>query len=114
MDKLLNRSTKLNFRVSNYEDKVIRNKAAKAKTSVSAYVRKAALDKNIVVIDGLREIKNQLHGVSNNLNQQTIIMRVNNGNAPQVEEMKTHFCEVMNLIKNILREEEEDGSNQNS
>lgn len=112
VDKLLKKEIKLNFRVTNYEEKIIRNKAAKAKISVSSYVRKAALDKNIMVIDGLREIKNELNGIGNNLNQQTIIMRANNGNSPKVEEMKNQFCEVMNLIKNILREEEDDGSNQ--
>ena len=110
----MKKEIKLNFRVTNYEEKVIRNKASKAKISVSAYVRKAALDKNIVVIDGIRELQTELCCIGNNLNQQTKIMRANNGYAPKVEEMKNSFCEVINLIKNILREEEDDGSYQDN
>ncbi|MDD3253412.1 MAG: hypothetical protein PHV18_12725 [Lachnospiraceae bacterium] len=109
----MNRSLKHNYRVSEYEDKVIRNKAKRAKTSVSAFVRKAALQKDIVVIDGLREMLAQLHAIGNNLNQQTVIMRQSGGYAPQVEQMKTSFCDVMNGIKSKLREEDGDGDCQN-
>lgn len=91
----MNRGLKHNYRVSEYEDKVIRGKAKNAKASVSAYVRKAALQKDIVVIDGLREMLPQLHAIGNNLNQQTVIMRQNGGNAPLVEQMKNSFCTVM-------------------
>ena len=52
----MNRGLKHNYRVTEYEDRMIRNKAKRAKTSVSAYVRKAALEKEIIVIDGLREM----------------------------------------------------------
>lgn len=110
----MNRGLKHNYRVSEYEDKVIRNKAKKAKTSVSAYVRKAALQKDIVVIDGLREMLPQLHAIGNNLNQQTVIMRQNSGNAPLVEQMKNSFCTVMESIKSKLREEDEDGDCQDN
>lgn len=110
----MNRGLKHNYRVSEYEDRVIRNKAKRAKTSVSAYVRKAALEKDIVVIDGLREMLPQLHAIGNNLNQQTVIMRQNNGNAPSVEQMKNSFCAVMNGIKSKLREEDEDGDCKNN
>lgn len=108
----MKRDVKLNYRVTKYEDLIIRNKAKRAKISVSAYVRKAALDKEILVIDGLRELLPQLGAIGNNLNQQTVVMRLHNGNVPKVEEMKNSFCEVMTLIKNKLREENEDGSHQ--
>jgi len=78
----MNRGLKHNYRVTEYEDRVIRNKAERAKTSVSAYVRKAALGKDIVIIDGLREMMPELHAIGNNLNQQTVIMRQNGGYAP--------------------------------
>ncbi len=75
----MKRGLKHNYRVSAYEDKIIRNKAALAKTFVAAYVRKAALDKDIIVIDGLRELLPKLHAIGNNLNQQTVIMRLHDG-----------------------------------
>lgn len=105
----MNRGLKHNYRVTEYEDRVIRNKAKRAKTSVSAYVRKAALEKDIFVIDGLREMMPELHAIGNNLNQQTVILRKNGGYAPQVEEMKNKFCGVMDAVKERLKGGDEDG-----
>ena len=105
----MNRGLKHNYRVTEYEDRVIRNKAERAKISVSTYVRKAALEKEIIVIDGLREMMPELHAIGNNLNQQTVIMRQNGGYAPQVEEMKNKFCGVMDTVKEKLKGGDEDG-----
>jgi len=99
----MNRGLKHNYRVTEYEDRVIRNKAKRAKISVSAYVRKTALEKEIIIIDGLREMMPELHAIGNNLNQQTVIMRQNGGHAPQVEEMKNKFCGVMDAVKERLK-----------
>lgn len=109
----MKRGLKHNYRVSEYEDRVIRNKAKRAKTSVSAYVRKAALQKEIVLIDGLREMMPELHAIGNNLNQQTVIMRQNHGNAPHVDEMKRSVVQVMNAISERLKGgDSEDGGSE--
>jgi hypothetical protein len=104
------RSLKHNYRVTEYEDRIIRNKANFTKISVSAYVHKAALEKDIIIIDGLREMMPELHAIGNNLNQQTVIMRRNRGYTPQVEEMKNRFCIVMNAINERLKDGYEDGN----
>ena len=101
----MNRGIKLNYRVSSYENDIITNKAKKAKTSVSAYVRKSALEKDIIVIDGLREIMPELHAIGNNLNQQTVIMRQREQYSPDLLAMKHSLCSVMDTIKNRLRGE---------
>lgn len=99
----LKRNLKHNYRVSEYEDRIIRNKAQRAKTSVSAYVRKAALQKDIIVIEGLREAMRELHAIGNNLNQQTIIMRQNGGYSPHIVEMKTSFCRLVDALNEKLK-----------
>ena len=110
----MKRDLKHNYRVSEYEDRVIRNKAKRTKTSVSAYVRKAALQKDIVVIDGLREMMPELHAIGNNLNQQTVIMRQNSDNAPHVDEMKRSLVQVMGAINERLKGgDDEDGGPEN-
>ena len=48
------RKNYIGFKVTEQENNLIQQKAAKSKTSVSAYVRSCALNKSIIVIDGMR------------------------------------------------------------
>lgn len=99
----MNRSLKLNYRVSEPEDRIIRSKAKQADCTVSEYIRKAALQKEIVVIKGIKELLPELHAIGNNLNQQTVILRQNNGYAPQFVETLNSFCCLIGLISQRVK-----------
>ena len=66
----------IGFKVSEYENEIIRGKANRVNTNVSAYVRTASLNKEIIVIEGLKEIIRELNAIGNNLNQATILLRM--------------------------------------
>ena len=106
----MNRNVNINFRVSSLEKDMVENKAAKSKTSVSAFARKAVLGKDIIVIDGLREVMPELHAIGNNLNQQTVIMHQRGNYSPDLAVMKNSFCDVMDTINNKLRGGDADGN----
>ena len=61
----------IKFRVSNEEYLKINHYAQEARLSVSAYLRKRALGKKVVVIDGLKDFSYQLRKIGNNINQLT-------------------------------------------
>lgn len=61
------------FRITDKDLNTIKQKAKKAKMTVTDYITKSALDKNIVIIDGLPEIVTQLKKIGNNLNQLTML-----------------------------------------
>jgi len=72
-----NRTEILTFRVTPEEKKLIETKAYSSYRLVSMYLRDCALDKEIIVIDGVKELTIELRRIGNNLNQ--ITKAVNSG-----------------------------------
>lgn len=62
-------------RVAGWEKFVIAENARKAHMTESEFVRRAALNKNVVVIDGAAELLIELRRQGNNLNQLTVLAR---------------------------------------
>lgn len=72
-----NRTEILTFRVTPEEKKLIETKALSSYRLVSMYLRDCALDKEIIVIDGVKDVATELRRIGNNLNQ--ITKAVNSG-----------------------------------
>ena len=62
-------------RVAVWEKFVISENARKARMTESEFVRRAALEKDVVVIDGAAELLTELRRQGNNLNQLTVLAR---------------------------------------
>ena len=62
-------------RVAGWEKERIRRKAKTAHMSESEFVRRAAMERDIVVIEGMDEILRELRYQGNNLNQLTVMAR---------------------------------------
>lgn len=62
-------------RVANWEKFVISENARKARMTESEFVRRASLEKDVVVIDGAAELLTELRRQGNNLNQLVILAR---------------------------------------
>lgn len=60
-------------RVAGWEKFVISENARKAWMTESEFVRRAALEKDVVVIDGAAELLTELRRQGNNLNQLTVL-----------------------------------------
>ena len=72
-----NRTEILTFRVTPEEKELIETKALSSYRLVSMYLRDCALNKEIIVIDGVKDVANELRRIGNNLNQ--ITKTVNSG-----------------------------------
>lgn len=92
----------IGFKVSEHENEIIRNKAEKAKANLSAYVRSASMNKEIVVIDGLREMIPELNSIGNNLNQTTVLLKMGNIKNPSFDVIKERFCKLMDKAEAAL------------
>ena len=92
----------IGFKVSEYENELIRRKAEKTKTNISSYVRSASMNKEIVVIDGLREMIQELNAIGNNLNQTTVLLRMGNIKNPNFEVIKEQFCKLVDKAEAAL------------
>jgi hypothetical protein len=92
----------IGFKVSEHENEIIRNKAEKAKANLSAYVRSSSMNKEIVVIDGLREMIPELNSIGNNLNQTTVLLRMGNIKNSSFDVIKERFCRLMDKAEAAL------------
>jgi len=99
------RSKQLKFFVSDKELERIKDKVAASKLNQSDFLRKSALEKDIIVIDGIREFVLELKRIGVNLNQltklanQRIVMDCN-------EELQTihgEMSEVWQSLRQLIR-----------
>jgi len=83
------------IRASEKEIEKIKNKVEKSKLTQNEYLVRSALNKKIVVVDGLIDASIQLKKIGTNLNQ--ITKKVNQGEIPYSEEL----AEIQKEVKNI-------------
>ncbi|ELC8423396.1 plasmid mobilization protein [Clostridium perfringens] len=97
------RDKQIKFYVTEKEYKEIKKKVEKSKLKQTDYLIKSALNKKIIVVDGLKEILLELSREGNNLNQ--IAKKINEGEQTDIKEMKKNLMELWDLIEKILKGE---------
>ena len=99
------RPKQVKFWASEKELDQIKKKIEKSKLTQSEYLLRSALDKNILVVEGLKEILIELSREGNNLNQ---ISRALNQreefNKEQFNETKERLMDLWRLIEKTLKE----------
>lgn len=99
------RPKQVKFWASEKELEQIKKKVKKSKLTQSEYLLRSALDKNILVVDGLKEILLELSREGNNLNQIAKALNQNEEfKAEQFLEIKEKLMELWSLIEKILKE----------
>ncbi|MCW1312668.1 MAG: MobC family plasmid mobilization relaxosome protein [Candidatus Parvarchaeota archaeon] len=100
------RGKQLNFRLSETELEKFEKNVEKSKLKKSEYLRKCILDKEIIVIDDIKDLVFQMKAIGTNLNQLT--RAVNSGeveNIKELQEMKTEldyvWIEVLKALKKV-------------
>ncbi|MCL1440792.1 MobC family plasmid mobilization relaxosome protein [Enterobacter hormaechei] len=96
------REKQIKFYVNEKEYDQIKKKVEKSKLKQQEYLIKSALNKKIIVIDGLKEIPLELSREGNNLNQ--IAKKINEGEQKDIKEMKNKLNNLWDLIEKILKE----------
>ena len=72
-DDNLKKDKIITIRVSEKEKKKLIERSEVAKLSLSEYLIKQGLDKEIVIVDGLNEVVSELRRIGNNINQLTYL-----------------------------------------
>lgn len=102
MNENRKRDKQIKFYVNEKEYDQIKKKVEKSKLKQQEYLIKSALNKKIIVIDGLKEILLELSREGNNLNQ--IAKKINEGEQKDIKEMKNKLNNLWDLIEKILKE----------
>ena len=100
-EKKQNKNRHFNFRVNEKEYNKIKSKIEKSKLNTSEYLLRTAMDKGIIVVDGLKEIIIQLRKIGNNINQLTKLCnqgRLTNINLEDVKKEMNSIWQLLNLL----------------
>ena len=102
------RNRTITIRCTDDEYKQIHNKAQRHKLSLSNFILRSALDKKIVVADGLDEVAKQQKAIGRNLNQIAIAMLAHEGrlHSVRLDELLEQYkavtaavCEIAKVVK---------------
>ena len=92
----------MKFRATEEEKDRIMKKVDASGLSISEYLRRCALDKKIVAVNGLDDVARELRAIGNNLNQ--IARAVNSGyiqavNLQETEEVLGQLWQLLNSLQ---------------
>ena len=92
---------RLNCRVSEDEYKRFEMKVEKSKLTKSEFMRKAILEKEIIVIDDIKELVLEMKAIGINLNQLT--RKVNSGEIENIKDLQEMKIELDYVWREVLQ-----------
>lgn len=92
---------RLNCRVTEREYKNFEKKVEKSKLTKSEFMRKSILEKDIIVIDDVKELVSQIKAIGINLNQLT--RAVNSGEISDIRELKEMKSDLDYVWREVLQ-----------
>lgn len=95
---------KFAFRVSERDLNQIRIKAKRARMTVTNYLVTSALNKDIVVIDGVDGLISQMKAVGRNLNQLTTLAHMGRIQTVRLDEVRESFADIAAAIRDLAGE----------
>jgi len=92
----------LHIRISETDFNTIKQKALSSYLTVTDYVTKSCLDKQIFVVEGLDEVIRQQKYAGNNLNQLTRIANSGTVNVVDLVGVKAEYAQITDKLNEIL------------
>ena len=99
---LMNKEVKINFRVSEYEKKLLQGKVRRANMRLSDFCRKAVFEKEIIHIDGLTDCLYDLNKIGVNINQLAVAANQGRDVAPAMTAIKGRLFQTLGNIDKVL------------
>lgn len=96
------KTKRLNFRISDETDAIIREKAKTAKMSITDYVITVATQKEIINFEGLSDVVTQIKRLGNNLNQLLILSRQGRITTVNLSETQEELKRIYELLSAVL------------
>ena len=98
----MRKDTTFSIRISKEDLELIKQNAKKARMSQSDYVTHCCLGRQIVVIEGLRELAKELRAIGNNLNQLTIMARQGRIDMVDMKPFMEVYSETWQTLNSLL------------
>ena len=96
------KNQRLSLRISNENLEVIKYKSKQAKMTLTDYVTKSAMGKQIIIITDLLEVAKQIKAVGKNLNQLVTLANMGRVQFINLSETLDAFTSINQSLQNIL------------
>ncbi len=97
------KTKRINLRVSDAMDALIRKKAKSAGMNLTDYVVLCAIDKEVINLDGLKELSSQVKRLGNNVNQFLILARQGKINFVYLDETARELAKIRELLSDTVQ-----------
>lgn len=96
------KNKKMSIRISEQDLAAIHRKANTAKLSVTDYVTRSCLNKQIVVVDGLENIIREQKAIGKNLNRLTLLCNMGRVSVADLSEVKNEYARLNEFLCSLL------------
>ena len=93
---------KLSIRISGEDLQTLHHKAAKVNLSLTEYITKCSLGKQIFVIDGLDEVIRQQKAIGRNLNQLTTLCNMRKVDFVNLQPLTDEYAKLNQTLTELL------------
>lgn len=97
----MRKDKQFSIRISERDLDAIRRKAAQAHMTQSDYVTACCLGKQIIIIDGLKEVLRQQKAIGNNLNQLAVLANMGKVQFANLDSAVQEFSEINTALRII-------------
>ena len=97
----MKKDRQFSIRISEQDLETIRRKAAQAHMSQSDYVTACCLRKQIVILDGLKEVLRQQKATGNNLNQLAVLANIGKVQFANLDSAAQEFSKINTALREI-------------
>jgi len=95
------KDTTFSIRISTRDLETIKHKAKQAHMSQSDYVTRCCLGRQIIVVDGLKDVLKQLRAVGNNLNQLTALSNMGRISVVNLDGVANELAKICGAVREI-------------
>lgn len=99
----MNKTKRVNFRITDKELQKIKEKAKRSNMNLTKYLTMCALNKDIVVIENLKQFQVELRRIGNNLNQLTRLCNEGIITCLELENIKKQVNEIWQLLNLLIQ-----------
>ena len=92
---------KFSTRMAAEDREAIKELAKRSGMSMSNYVTDCCLGKQIIIIDGLKEVLRELKGIGNNLNQLVMLVHMGKVKVFALEDVRQLLADILIAVRQI-------------
>ena len=97
----MKKDTTFSIRISSEDLATIRQRAKDARLSQSEYVTRCCLGRQIVIMDGLKEVLQQQRAIGNNLNRLTVLANMGRVKAVELDRTAQELAAISSTLRDI-------------